>query len=460
MLIIPKSLSTFFSGTRRSIICYVHLNSSEDDNLNHVRNTMSSKDNRSTIVIFFWCIIISLFLHIELLDKLNLFSSSHQNNQNHQKKITRLTFISSSMRKSFKNSDHQKQPQDTNKAHKEENEKEVQNEKEIQEPIEGQIVEIPKTIKNEIPDQAKYLSDRNSKVEKETKSKDFIQNAPNITHKLEAQMLTKVEQTQGSDTSKNIDVHYDQKSHAKAQEKKLKSSSESQPAFELSLSEKPLQQKLTLKLDTSGSLKNREYQPEQKGDSPFDSIHIQMGKSNESSKEKLQDGEEKGSDPSGENSFPKELLPDFQTLKIIQGSPSNDYLSDVEEGEETFLNAKQFKYATFFHRVKKGVSQFWNPGSVYVKRDPTGQVFGYKDRYTVLQITLNKNGSLEAATIATSSGLDFLDNEALKAFKKAEPFSNPPQGLLDDHGKIVFTFGFYFEIGRSPSMQILQYRYQ
>jgi TonB family protein len=52
-------------------------------------------------------------------------------------------------------------------------------------------------------------------------------------------------------------------------------------------------------------------------------------------------------------------------------------------------------------------------------------------------------------SVVKSSGLDFLDRTAMDAFQRAQPFSNPPQGLADSRGEIVFTFGFYLETGGS-----------
>ena len=33
------------------------------------------------------------------------------------------------------------------------------------------------------------------------------------------------------------------------------------------------------------------------------------------------------------------------------------------------------------------------------------------------------------------------------AFRKAQPFANPPRGLANDRGEIGFMFGFYLEVG-------------
>jgi TonB family protein len=80
-------------------------------------------------------------------------------------------------------------------------------------------------------------------------------------------------------------------------------------------------------------------------------------------------------------------------------------------------------------------------------RDPTGSRYFQKDRTTILAVTLNPQGSVTEIKVARSSGLDFLDQTAIEAFEKAQPFVNPPNGLADSHGDIRFTFGFHVSTG-------------
>ena len=140
-----------------------------------------------------------------------------------------------------------------------------------------------------------------------------------------------------------------------------------------------------------------------------------------------------------------------QRLAQVQGSSgafaSDSYLPDVaEEAEDTILRSNKYKYADFFYRVKEAVRRHWHPDKVYRQRDPTGRVYGVKDRYTVLRVTIDKAGQLRDLLTTKDSGLDFLDDEAVGAFRRAQPFPNPPDGLVDELGRIVFQFGFYFEI--------------
>jgi outer membrane biosynthesis protein TonB len=129
---------------------------------------------------------------------------------------------------------------------------------------------------------------------------------------------------------------------------------------------------------------------------------------------------------------------------------SDDFVPDVEKtGETNLLNTVPYRYAGFFERVKRGVRRHWDPNRIYRLRDPDGELYGHKDRYTVLSVVLDDRGYVLDTTITSPSGLKFLDNEALRAFGAAGPFLNPPNGLASDDGKIRFDFGFAFLIASS-----------
>jgi TonB family protein len=183
---------------------------------------------------------------------------------------------------------------------------------------------------------------------------------------------------------------------------------------------------LQLQLDPDGKLRNQAQNSGTKGNSD----RLEIGKLNSNS----------------QKSLPSSLMPQLGVLARINGAPANDYLEKVEEGEGTFLNAKEFKYASFFNRLKQGVSQYWRPMDEFLRRDPTGNIYGNKTRVTILSVTLRADGHLKQLAVAQSSGLDFLDHEAELAFQKAEPFLNPPKGLVNAQGDIHFPFGFYLQL--------------
>jgi TonB family protein len=160
----------------------------------------------------------------------------------------------------------------------------------------------------------------------------------------------------------------------------------------------------------------------------------------------------------GERKPNLQASPDLLQHAIGKGAGSMDYLKDVDDGDATALNSKRWKHAPFFNRVKRSVADQWHPDVVYMIHDSSGHVYGFKDRITVLRIHLDPEGKLVAWQVLQSSGVDFLDDEAISAFRKAGPFPNPPKDLVDTDGQIHFNFGFAFELSGRGSLKVYKYQ--
>jgi len=152
------------------------------------------------------------------------------------------------------------------------------------------------------------------------------------------------------------------------------------------------------------------------------------------------------------------LMPSDEQLARAIGGGTQDHLKDIDDGDETALNSKRWRFASFFNRVKRQVAEHWHPDEVYRQRDPTGAVYGRRNRYTELRIQLKPDGRLSNVALAQPSGLEFLDDEAVEAFKEAEPFPNPPRQLIEN-GTINFGFGFLFDLNGPPQMRWFRYNY-
>ena len=151
------------------------------------------------------------------------------------------------------------------------------------------------------------------------------------------------------------------------------------------------------------------------------------------------------------------LLPTDQQLARAIGAGTQDALANVDDGEETALNSKKWRFASFFNRVKRQVAEHWHPEESYRQRDPTGMIYGKKNRYTELRVQLKPDGRLGNVAVQQASGLDFLDDEAIEAFKQAAPFPNPPHQLVEANGLINFGFGFLFDLNGPPEMRWFKY---
>jgi TonB family protein len=305
----------------------------------------------------------------------------------------------------------------------------------------GQIVDVAPG-NGEIDENAKYIAETNNKAQKETRAKEqtaFYRNAMpwrTAPQRIDGNGFDVAAKAQRSGN----DGLGDDDRPLRDQSAKL--------AFELP--DVKRQQEVALKTPAENgpgiAVANRSETEELKGNS--NRLHLSPGAPSH-------DRDEASAGRAGQPGV-LNLLPSPAVLDKIIGAAANDHLQDVEEGDGTFLSTREWKYASFFNRVKQSVGQQWNPVAQLRLRDPTGNVYGGRDRYTVLTITLDRDGRLKDAYVEKSSGLDFLDLEAIKAFERAQPFPNPPPGILAADSTVRFHFGFFLEMSGRPGMRLFR----
>ena len=129
-------------------------------------------------------------------------------------------------------------------------------------------------------------------------------------------------------------------------------------------------------------------------------------------------------------------------------SQTQDYLKDVDYGVETILSTKEFKYYTYFNRIRRQLSQHWEPKV----RDKLTKMFrqgrtiaSTQDRTTKLLIILNPEGVLVNVQLVSDSGVKDLDEAAVESFRSAAPFPNPPKGIIDSDGTVKIRWDFILE---------------
>ena len=152
------------------------------------------------------------------------------------------------------------------------------------------------------------------------------------------------------------------------------------------------------------------------------------------------------------------LNPNESVMASVLAGTGLDHFDDVINGDETQVNTKGWEFASFFNRVKQQVERFWHPDREYRRRDPYANIYGYKDRETVLLVVLRGDGSLKKAYVMEPSGVPFLDDEAREAVEQGAPFPNVPEGLKDkDDGMVKFTFHFIVQVGDQPIIRMRRY---
>lgn len=129
-------------------------------------------------------------------------------------------------------------------------------------------------------------------------------------------------------------------------------------------------------------------------------------------------------------------------------SQSQDYLKNVSYGVETVLNTKEFKYYTYFNRIRRQLSEHWEP----TVREKLSKMFrqgrsiaSNEDRTTKLLIILDTKGVLVKVQLVSDSGVKDLDEAAIESFRSAAPFPNPPKGIIESDGTVKIRWDFILE---------------
>ncbi|GHG71816.1 TonB family protein [Comamonas sp. JC664] len=313
-------------------------------------------------------------------------------------------------------------------------------EKKPDETPKGQVVDVAPG-NNEVDPNAKYLAESNNRVKKETRARE---QTPFYRNAMPQRTAPQNQEGQNTDAqtpprmSGNNGMGNDDRPLAQGGQK---------PAFEVPDARR--KNEVAMKTDPTSpgpgvEVNNQNESDEVRGNSKR--LNIQPGSG----------GEEAGSAGRAGSPGLASLMPSRAVMDKVLGAAPNDHLQDASEGDQTLLNTREWKYASFFNRVKQSVGMHWNPNEQLRRRDPTGGIYQGRDRYTLLEITLDERGQVTDIQVEKSSGLDFLDLEAVSSFKRAQPFPNPPAGLLSNDSKVKFQFGFFMEMGGGPRMRLFR----
>lgn len=129
-------------------------------------------------------------------------------------------------------------------------------------------------------------------------------------------------------------------------------------------------------------------------------------------------------------------------------SKSDDHLKDVPTGMQTMLSTREFVYYSYYNRIKDKLRQYWEP-KIKEKFEKTmrqgRQIASEGDKITKVVIILNEKGTLIGVQILSASGVVDLDDAAVEAFRAAAPFPNPPKGIVEEDGTIKIRWDFVLE---------------
>lgn len=132
------------------------------------------------------------------------------------------------------------------------------------------------------------------------------------------------------------------------------------------------------------------------------------------------------------------LMPSYQKLALQHSSVDSPRHVDV--GNAVSLNTTEFKYISYFSKIKRQIQMVW-------KYPEAARREGIKG-ILLLKFSINREGHLTAVHLLRSSGSSLLDNAAIAALRDADPFFPLPDNLGEEL-EIAANFeyelnGYYF----------------
>lgn len=149
---------------------------------------------------------------------------------------------------------------------------------------------------------------------------------------------------------------------------------------------------------------------------------------------------------------PLNIRPDLNRPSLPHQGSHDDAIDDVVTGDQTELNAWQWRHAPFFNRIRARIGAAWAPQQQIARNDPEGHLLGRRELVTVLTVTIDDNGGLKDLMVLNTSGVAYLDEEAVRAVRVAAPFPFPPKELFNDNNEFAFTFAFHLHVNRGLSL--------
>lgn len=133
-------------------------------------------------------------------------------------------------------------------------------------------------------------------------------------------------------------------------------------------------------------------------------------------------------------------------------SATDDKLDGVANGNRTILSTREFKYFSYYHRIKELLRQYWKPSveTRLYKMWARGNSVNKEEMVTSLMVLLDEKGKIQKISRVISSGFPELDDAAIESFQKAGPFPNPPRGILEDDGFVRIKWDFVLRTESAP----------
>lgn len=141
-------------------------------------------------------------------------------------------------------------------------------------------------------------------------------------------------------------------------------------------------------------------------------------------------------------------------------SAQDDFIEGAEIGPRTILNTQEYKYHSFYERIKEQLVDRWRPkirkAIDKVKRiaeHDKSQELTIGAKTTRLEVQMNGNGEIVTITVIKSSGVPEFDKAAIDSFNEAAPFPHPPSDLVKN-GVFIIRWDFTVNVEQASMVEL------
>jgi protein TonB len=130
---------------------------------------------------------------------------------------------------------------------------------------------------------------------------------------------------------------------------------------------------------------------------------------------------------------------------VIGDAGIREYVSGVNDGEETMLSTREFVFYGYFERIRGRLDHAWEPilREHLIRHYRLGRRLASEmDHRTEVLVILDQQGKIIQVEIVGESGTQTLDTAAIEAFNRAGPFPNPPRGIVGADGRVRIKWEF------------------
>lgn len=138
---------------------------------------------------------------------------------------------------------------------------------------------------------------------------------------------------------------------------------------------------------------------------------------------------------------------------------TDDRLEGVAIGQRTALNTREFRYHSFYRRVKDQIRQTWKP-EVTRRAQMLVATGGFPKKYelvTRVVAHLDSEGRVLSVKRLRSSGTEAIDQAAVSAFETIGNFPNPPTAMVDRDGQVRLHWEFILVADEVPRLELAQW---